>query len=135
MGLNFRKSISLGKGLKLNLSKSGPSVSFGKSGFRQSVNLKGQARTTVGIPGTGIYYTKNTNVKNLVGGLTGKGTDAKGKKAAGKAAAADSKAAKPAKEPKAAKAAAAAAPADAGGAVQRLHRGQQGERAAEPAVH
>lgn len=111
MGLNFRKSISLGKGLKLNLSKSGPSVSFGKSGFRQSVNLKGQARTTVGIPGTGIYYTKNTNVKNLVGGLTGKGTDAKGKKAAGKAAAADSKAAKPAKEPKAAKAAAAAAPA------------------------
>ena len=113
MGLNFRKSISLGKGLKLNLSKSGPSVSFGKSGFRQSVNLKGQARTTVGIPGTGIYYTKNTNVKNLVGGLTGKGTDAKGKKAAGKAAAADSKAAKPAKEPKAAKAAAASAPAKA----------------------
>ena len=72
MGLNFRKSISLGKGLKLNLSKSGPSVSFGKSGFRQSVNLKGQARTTVGIPGTGVYYTKTSNVKNIVGGLTGK---------------------------------------------------------------
>ena len=109
MGLNFRKSISLGKGLKLNLSKSGPSVSFGKSGFRQSVNLKGQARTTVGIPGTGIYYTKNTNVKNVVGGLTagltGKGADAKGKKAAESKAAA-------AKAPKGAKAApAAAAPA------------------------
>ena len=87
MGLNFRKSISLGKGLKLNLSKSGPSVSFGKSGFRQSVNLKGQARTTVGIPGTGIYYTKNTNVKNVVSGLTGKAQEAKNKKAAGKAAA------------------------------------------------
>ncbi|MBR2548502.1 MAG: DUF4236 domain-containing protein [Saccharofermentans sp.] len=87
MGLNFRKSISLGKGLKLNLSKSGPSVSFGKSGFRQSVNLKGQARTTVGIPGTGIYYTKTNNVKNLVGGLTGnKDTAAKGKKGTGKAA-------------------------------------------------
>lgn len=93
MGLNFRKSISLGKGLKLNLSKSGPSVSFGKSGFRQSVNLKGQARTTVGIPGTGIYYTKNTNVKNVVGALTGKKDDAKGKKAAGKGTAADTKAA------------------------------------------
>ena len=87
MGLNLRKSISLGKGLKLNLSKSGPSVSFGKSGFRQSVNLKGQARTTVGIPGTGIYYTKTNNVKNLVGGLTGnKDTAAKGKKGTGKAA-------------------------------------------------
>ena len=100
MGLNFRKSISLGKGLKLNLSKSGPSVSFGKSGFRQSVNLKGQARTTVGIPGTGIYYTKNTNVKNVVSGLTGKANDAKNKKAA------ESKTA--AKAPKGAKAAGAA---------------------------
>lgn len=105
MGLNFRKSISLGKGLKLNLSKSGPSVSFGKSGFRQSVNLKGQARTTVGIPGTGIYYTKTSNVKNIVGGLTGKDKDtsAKGKKAAGKAAGEKAE-----KAPKATKAAAAA---------------------------
>ena len=109
MGLNFRKSISLGKGLKLNLSKSGPSVSFGKSGFRQSVNLKGQARTTVGIPGTGIYYTKTSNVKNIVGGLTGKNDDSKGKKTSKKdseskasksgksAAAAEAKAAKAAK--------------------------------------
>ncbi len=109
MGLNFRKSISLGKGLKLNLSKSGPSVSFGKSGFRQSVNLKGQERTTVGIPGTGVYYTKTSNVKNIVGGLTGKNDDSKGKKTSKKdseskasksgksAAAAEAKAAKAAK--------------------------------------
>ena len=108
MGLNFRKSISLGKGLKLNLSKSGPSVSFGKSGFRQSVNLKGQARTTVGIPGTGIYYTKNTNVKNVVGALTGKKDDAKGKKAAGKGAAESKAASGEAAPAKAAKAAPAA---------------------------
>ncbi len=108
MGLNFRKSISLGKGLKLNLSKSGPSVSFGKSGFRQSVNLKGQARTTVGIPGTGIYYTKNTNVKNVVGALTGKKNDAKGKKAAGKGAAESKAASGKAAPAKAAKAAPAA---------------------------
>ena len=94
MGLNFRKSISLGKGLKLNLSKSGPSVSFGK-------NLKGQARTTVGIPGTGIYYTKTSNVKNLVGGLTGK-DDSKGKKSTKKDTAAKGTSAKAAKEAKAA---------------------------------
>ena len=118
MGLNFRKSISLGKGLKLNLSKSGPSVSFGKSGFRQSVNLKGQARTTVGIPGTGIYYTKNTNVKNVVSSLTGKAQDAKNKKAAGKAAA----------EPKAAKSTKAAAAGAAGAAVGA-------KAAAKPAVN
>ena len=112
MGLNFRKSISLGKGLKLNLSKSGPSVSFGKSGFRQSINLKGNARTTVGIPGTGIYYTKNTNVKNVVSSLTGKAQDAKNKKAAGKAAAEP----KVAKAPKGTKAAGAAAGATAAAA-------------------
>jgi hypothetical protein len=102
MGLNFRKSISLGKGLKLNLSKSGPSVSFGKSGFRQSVNLKGQARTTVGIPGTGIYYTKTSNVKNIVGGLTGK-DDSKGKKSTKKDTAAKGSSTKAAKATPAAK--------------------------------
>lgn len=102
MGLNFRKSISLGKGLKLNLSKSGPSVSFGKSGFRQSVNLKGQARTTVGIPGTGVYYTKTSNVKNIVGGLTGK-DDSKGKKSTKKDTAAKGSSTKVAKAAPAAK--------------------------------
>lgn len=102
MGLNFRKSISLGKGLKLNLSKSGPSVSFGKSGFRQSVNLKGQARTTVGIPGTGIYYTKTSNVKNIVGGLTGK-DDSKGKKSTKKDTATKGSSTKAAKAAPAAK--------------------------------
>ena len=102
MGLNFRKSISLGKGLKLNLSKSGPSVSFGKSGFRQSVNLKGQARTTVGIPGTGIYYTKTSNVKNIVGGLTGK-DDSKGKKSTKKDTTAKGSSTKAAKAAPAAK--------------------------------
>jgi len=84
MGLNFRKSISIGKGLKLNLSKSGPSISFGKSGLRQSINLKGQSRTTVGIPGTGVYYTKTANVKNVASSLFGgkdKKNDASGKKA------------------------------------------------------
>ena len=102
MGLNFRKSISLGKGLKLNLSKSGPSVSFGKSGFRQSVNLKGQARTTVGIPGTGVYYTKTSNVKNIVGGLTGK-DDSKGKKSTKKDTAAKGSSTKATKAAPAAK--------------------------------
>ena len=102
MGLNFRKSISLGKGLKLNLSKSGPSVSFGKSGFRQSVNLKGQARTTVGIPGTGVYYTKTSNVKNIFGGLTGK-DDSKGKKSTKKDTAAKGSSTKAAKAAPAAK--------------------------------
>jgi len=72
MGLCFRKSISLGKGIKLNLSKSGPSISFGKKGLRQSISLNGKTRTTVGIPGTGVYYTKSSSVGKIKDAITDK---------------------------------------------------------------
>lgn len=64
MGLNFRKSITLFKGIKLNLSKSGASLSFGGKGFRKTISTKGKVTTTVGIPGTGIYYTDTDNLKS-----------------------------------------------------------------------
>lgn len=94
MGLNFRKSISLGHGLKINLSKGGPSLSFGKKGLRQTISASGRATTTVGIPGTGVYYSKQKNVKSLFGGLFGDKKKGKEEKA--------SKASKAEKEPKAA---------------------------------
>lgn len=72
MGLNFRKSISLGKGFKLNLSKGGVGVSFGKKGLRQSISSTGRMNTTIGIPGTGVYYTKQTNAKKLAKTVTNK---------------------------------------------------------------
>ena len=56
MGLRFRKSVSLFPGVRLNFSKSGMSVSSGVPGFRKTINTKGQVTTTVGIPGTGLYY-------------------------------------------------------------------------------
>ena len=103
MGLNFRKSISLGHGLKVNLSKGGPSISLGKKGLRQTISASGRATTTVGIPGTGVYYSKQKNVKSLFGGLFGGKKDSKTEKAAktkeakaSKAAAEPKKAAKPA---------------------------------------
>ncbi len=81
MGLNFRKSITILPGVRLNLSKSGVSASFGKKGIRQSISTTGRARTTIGIPGTGVYYTKQTNVKKIAGGIkdkfTGKKSDSK----------------------------------------------------------
>ena len=55
MGLNFRKSISILPGVKVNLSKGGVSLSGGVKGLRKSINTKGQTTTTVSIPGTGIY--------------------------------------------------------------------------------
>lgn len=62
MGLNFRKSISLIPGVKLNLSKGGASISGGVPGFRKSINTKGQVTTTASIPGTGIYYTDKKKI-------------------------------------------------------------------------
>lgn len=86
MGLNFRKSITILPGVKLNLSKSGVGISTGVKGARVSLNTKGQARTTLGIPGTGIYYTKQANVKRVAkeakDKFTGKGSDKKADKKA-----------------------------------------------------
>lgn len=64
MGLRFRKSITLCKGVKLNFGKSGMSVSVGGKGYRKTINTKGQVTTSMGIPGTGIYYTDTKNLKS-----------------------------------------------------------------------
>ncbi|MDD2648942.1 MAG: DUF4236 domain-containing protein [Eubacteriales bacterium] len=71
MGLRYRKTIKLFKGLNLNLSKSGVGLSFGIPGLRQSVNTSGKAVTTIGLPGTGLSYVKQTNVKKLGSKLKG----------------------------------------------------------------
>jgi tetratricopeptide (TPR) repeat protein len=55
MGIRYRKSISIGGGVRLNLSKSGVGASFGVPGLRYSVSGNGRARRTMSIPGTGIY--------------------------------------------------------------------------------
>lgn len=63
MGWNYRKSVNLGGGLRLNFSKSGVGISGGVKGFRVSTGPRG-SRLYASIPGTGIYYTKNlTNGK------------------------------------------------------------------------
>jgi len=58
MGLRFRKSISLGNFLRLNLSKSGVSVGVGPRGLNVNLGPRG-VRETVGIPGTGLYYQES----------------------------------------------------------------------------
>lgn len=58
MGMKFRKSIKLGGGTKLNLSKSGVGISTGVKGFRVSKNTSGRSRVTASLPGTGLSYTK-----------------------------------------------------------------------------
>lgn len=54
MGIRFRKHLSLGKLLRINVSKSGVSATFGVKGASINVGQKGVYLNT-GIPGTGIY--------------------------------------------------------------------------------
>lgn len=64
MGLNFRKSKKIGKGTRINFSKSGIGISTGVKGFRVGVGPKG-VRKTASIPGTGIYSTKQKSWNSI----------------------------------------------------------------------
>lgn len=56
MGFRFRKSINLGGGFRINLSKSGIGYSWGVKGFRRTRTATGRTRRTYSIPGTGLSY-------------------------------------------------------------------------------
>lgn len=58
MSLRLRKSIRIGKLLRINISKSGIGASVGVPGFRIGMGADGKVRRTVGIPGTGVYHTE-----------------------------------------------------------------------------
>ena len=61
MGYRFRKSINLGGGFKINLSKSGIGYSWGIPGMRYSKLANGRERHTYSIPGTGISYVEDVS--------------------------------------------------------------------------
>jgi len=62
MGFRFYKRVKIAPGVSINISKSGPSLSFGPRGMKHTVGPRG-TRTTFGIPGTGIYYTTTNSKK------------------------------------------------------------------------
>lgn len=58
MGFNFRKSLKIAPGVRVNITKKGvSSLSVGKNGARVNVGKKG-IKTTAGLPGTGLSYSK-----------------------------------------------------------------------------
>ena len=59
MGLRFFRRMKLAPGLTLNMSRSGPSFSFGPRGMKYTVGPRG-TRKTFGLPGTGLYYTTSS---------------------------------------------------------------------------
>jgi len=57
MGFRFFKRVTLIPGLRVNLSRSGPSLSIGHRGGWFTIGPRGN-RVTVGGLGTGLYYTE-----------------------------------------------------------------------------
>ena len=60
MGLRFRKSVKICKGVRVNFGKFGASLSVGTKGARYTMHTSGRRTATVGIPGTGLSYTKSS---------------------------------------------------------------------------
>lgn len=59
MGFRFRKSINLGGGFRLNLSKKGVGWSMGGKGVRYTHSAGGKKRVTTSIPGTGFSHVSS----------------------------------------------------------------------------
>lgn len=75
MPFRFRKTFKLGKGLRLNLSKSGISTTIGKRGASLTVGKRG-IRSNIGIPGTGLSYSSqigSPNTERMAGSSKGGG--------------------------------------------------------------
>ena len=64
MSLRFFRRIRLVPGVRINLSKSRPSLSVGRPGMWLTVGGKRGTRTTVGLPGTGLFWTDLTSGQN-----------------------------------------------------------------------
>lgn len=65
MGWRIHKSVNLGLGFRINISKSGIGYSWGVPGYRKTVKANGGTRTTYSIPGTGVSYIEESNPGNL----------------------------------------------------------------------
>ena len=56
--LRFRRSIKIPPGIRLNLGKRSTSVSIGGRGAHVTLRPGHTARSTIGIPGSGVSYTQ-----------------------------------------------------------------------------
>ncbi len=63
MGLRFRKSMKIAPGVRLNLNKKSTGLTLGGKGFHYTVNSNGRKTASVGIPGSGLYYSETINKK------------------------------------------------------------------------
>lgn len=59
MSMRFYRRVRLGKGAFLNIGKTGVSLSMGVRGAHITFGGAGGTRATVGIPGTGLFWSHN----------------------------------------------------------------------------
>lgn len=67
MGFRFRRSVKILPWVRLNLSKSGVSLTLGPQGANVNISQRG-IRNTFGLPGTGLSYVKEMPFNGLLGG-------------------------------------------------------------------
>lgn len=58
MGWRYRKSKKILPGVRLNINKNSTSVTFGPKGLHYTVSSTGRKTASVGIPGSGLSYSK-----------------------------------------------------------------------------
>lgn len=80
MSVRFRKTVSLGKGARVNFSKSGASMSFGPRGASVSHGKRG-TYVNIGIPGTGL--STRTKIGGSSGGRSKSRSSSGGRSSAG----------------------------------------------------
>ena len=81
MGLRFRRTLKIAPGLRLNFNKNSVGLSIGPRGAKYTINSSGRRTASVGIPGSGIYYTesagggKRTTQRDPYTGTNNRGAD------------------------------------------------------------
>ena len=60
MALRFRRTVKIAPGLRLNFNKNSVGLSIGPRGAKYTINSSGRRTASVGIPGSGLYYTEST---------------------------------------------------------------------------
>lgn len=60
MGFRFRRTVRIIPGVKLNINKNSLSMSIGPRGLKHTVSTNGTRTDTIGIPGTGMFWTERS---------------------------------------------------------------------------
>lgn len=68
MGWRYRKSLNVGLGFRINISKSGIGYSWGGPSYRKTWKANGGTRTTYSIPGTGLSYVEDSHAQRMPNG-------------------------------------------------------------------